>query len=74
MIEQVHPMVITAAQTGVPLQRTMSFDNEDGDVVAERNRINNTDRELLLKTDSIVLQKYEKYFLLLSSLNSLHSL
>ena len=62
-IEQVHPMVITAAQTGVPLQRTMSFDMEDNDVKAERERINNTDKETLLKTDSIVLQKYEKCFI-----------
>ena len=56
-------MVITAAQTGVPLQRTMSFNSmEDSDVMAERDRINNTDKQQLLKTDSIILQKYEIYF------------
>ena len=55
-------MVITAAQTGVPLQRAMQFNDEDSDVMVERDRINNTDKHALLKTDSIVLQKYGKQF------------
>ncbi|KAL3853222.1 hypothetical protein ACJMK2_016778 [Sinanodonta woodiana] len=61
----------TAARDSRASMHTLIEDEEDSDVIAERNRINNTSLDQLMQTDEIIIKNVTKYYGPLRAVNNI---